>query len=576
MLSLAYPRLNLTVVVWLWMLPLLFAVWSLRGRKLGLRGFGLGWLAGVAFFAINLSWLWEVSGLGAIAVGLYLATYWGLWGWFAARWGNPLIALASESGDDAGHWKAAARSLRFAFMNAAVWVGLEWLRGWVFTGFGWNGVGAAFHDTPTLAQAADLFGVTGLSFVPVFLQCVMLQTGWRLAREARSGKFRPHWDFGIAVTLLAATFFYGVWRLRSERNRPAVELDLLMIQRNIPQDIKWNPLSADEIYSGYSEATDAALAALEAENQRAAENALTEGRQLAELRYPDLVLWPESALPYPMWYLEDGGYPADQINIDFVSRQVIGERGFGFIVGVNERELELLPNGELVTKDGGGLYNSIVLFPESMDGISSYRKVHLVPFGEYIPLREQIPLFERAFQFSAGADFGGNFRRGQSTDPLTVDIDGEAVGIIPAVCFEDTVGRLMRKFVRSGPQFLVNLTNDGWFGESAEAEQHLANARFRCIELRRPMVRAANTGVSCLIDTTGSSGRSGDSGAARELRGEDGTPFVEGHLFGRLRVPREPTTTLYAVVGDVPVVVMGVLGLVLGWLGRERKRSERP
>lgn len=574
-LALAYPRWDLGGVVWIWMLPLLAVLWSVKGRRAGLRGYGIGFLAGLAFFLLNLSWLWEVSGLGAIILSAYLALFWGLWGWFAATWGKPWSEDAGGLGR--GHWQVAVRSLRFAFTNAAMWTLIEWFRGWFLTGFGWNGLGVAFHQTPVIAQAADLFGVTGLSFLPVFLQCVVLQTGRRLVAEAREGKFRPHWDFGLAVGLVALTFMYGVWRLAAEPRRPAAEVDLLLIQRNIPQDIKWDPKSADAIYLDYAEATEAALAEVEQANQQAVEEALSEGREVAELRYPDLLLWPESALPEPLWYLADEGYPETQLNVDFVRRQVIGERGFGFIVGVNERELELLPDGTPVGKKGGGLYNSIVLFPETMDDISSYRKMHLVPFGEFIPLRKRIPLLEAAFKFSAGAEFGGNFGRGESTDPLEVKIDGESVGVIPAVCFEDTIGRLMRRFVRGGPQFMANLTNDGWFKESAEAEQHLANARFRCIELRRPMVRAANTGVSCLIDTTGSTADREKPGAAPlELRGGDGKPFVEGHLFGRLKVPTEPTLTLYAAAGDLPVVVLGFAGLVVAWIGSRRGKRGEP
>ena len=175
-------------------------------------------------------------------------------------------------------------------------------------------------------------------------------------------------------------------------------------------------------------------------------------------------------------------------------------------------------------------------------------------------------------RFSAGADFGGDFHRGKSTEPLPVSVDGEQVGVMPAVCFEDTLGRLMRRFVRSAPQFMVNLTNDGWFGRSVAAEQHLANARFRCIELRRPMVRSANTGVTSLIDTLGGSPDTED-GAAMELRGEDGTPFVAGHLFGKLQVPRQPLTTGYARWGDLPVVLLGAVGVMAGWRARCR-RSE--
>lgn len=567
LLSLAYPRWNLGGVVWLGLLPLLAVVWTVGGRRAGWRGFGLGWLAGAAFFGLNLSWLWTVTGLGAMLLGAYLALFWGVWGAWAATGGNP---WRGDRPAPAGGGQRTA--LRLAFANAAVWAGLEWLRGWLLTGFGWNGLGVAFHDTPVLAQAADLAGVAGLSVLPVFVQCVLLQAGRRIAGEARRGRFGRQWDLLAALVVVGAVATYGVWRLASEGRRPAVAVDVLLIQRNIPQDVKWDPPSADELYQDYLGATDAALGRLERRNEEAVRGALAAGGEGATLAWPDLVAWPETALPEPLWFLDGHGYPAEQLNASFIEQAVLAGRGFTFVVGVNEMELERSAGGELVRKDGGRLFNSIALFPGRFAGATTYRKAHLVPFGEFIPLREQLPVLERAFRFSAGVDFGGDFDRGSSFEPLHATVDGRQIGILPAICFEDTVGRLMRRFARGGPQLLVNLTNDGWFRHSAAAEQHLANARFRCIELRRPMLRAANTGVSCLVDTTGSlADPAHPGGPQRAIRSADGSPFIAGELFGTLRVPEQAARTPYVLAGDAPVAALGLLGLVAGRRGRPRR-----
>jgi apolipoprotein N-acyltransferase len=562
LLSLAYPQWNLGWVVWLGLLPVLGVVWTGPGRRAGWRGFGLGWLTGAAFFGLNLGWLWTVSGLGALMVGGYLALFWGAWGAWAATCGNPWRDTGVHAGGEelpAGHW----RGLRVAFSNAALWAGIEWLRGWFLTGFGWNGLGVALHDTPVLAQAADLLGVAGLSFLPVFVQCGLAQALRRVAVAGCRGWSMGVRDLAVPAALVAATAGYGVFRLGSEDRGPAVRVDALMIQRNIPQDVKWDPLSADVIYQGYLRATDAALDRLEEQNRRLMREA---GGPGGPLNWPDLVVWPESALPEPLWFHATAGYPREQINADFIERAVLAGRGFTFIVGVNEMELAGTAAGGYVRKDDGGLYNSIAVFPGGFAGATSYRKVHLVPFGEFIPLRRQLPVLERAFRFSAGVDFGGDFDRGGSLEPLQVKVDGRAVGVVPAVCFEDTVGRLMRRFARPGPQLLLNATNDGWFKQSAAAEQHLANARFRCIELRRPMLRAANTGVTCLIDSRGLlADPAAPAGPPRALLGPDGRPFVEGELFGTLSVPEQATPTLYALAGDLPVVLLGWAGLLAGW-----------
>ena len=146
------------------------------------------------------------------------------------------------------------------------------------------------------------------------------------------------------------------------------------------------------------------------------------------------------------------------------------------------------------------------------------------------------------------------------------------IGAIPTVCFEDSVPRVVRRFVRDGPQVIINTTNDGWFKESAAADQHFANARFRAIELRRPMLRCANTGVSAAIDSTGSTAHP-DTGKTQILRDAKGSHFTRGSLLAELDVPLHPSTTLYAVIGDYGVMVLALAGLLLPWTARRAVTS---
>ncbi|MGB1129414.1 MAG: nitrilase-related carbon-nitrogen hydrolase, partial [Haloferula sp.] len=170
----------------------------------------------------------------------------------------------------------------------------------------------------------------------------------------------------------------------------------------------------------------------------------------------------------------------------------------------------------------------------------------------------------------SGASYGGAFSKGQSFEPLQVDAAGENVGLIPSVCFEDTVPRLMRRFVRGGPQWIVNVTNDGWFRESPAAAQHFANAKFRAIELRRPMVRCANNGVTAAINAVGSTAHP-ETGEAQELRDEDGGHFTRGWILAEVDIPRQPSLSLYMLIGDAGVAILGSLGLLGGvWIGRRR------
>ena len=210
-------------------------------------------------------------------------------------------------------------------------------------------------------------------------------------------------------------------------------------------------------------------------------------------------------------------------------------------------------------KEKAKIYNSIAVQNAGGD-LVTYRKRHLVIFGETIPFVESIPLLKKIYEQQAGAEYNGSFTAGPSLDPLPYKLKGKDIGIIPAVCFEDTVPRLTRKFARPGPQIIVNLTNDGWFKESPAAAQHFANARFRAIELRRPMLRCANTGVSAAIDTIGSTTHP-KTGKPQILVDSNGSHFTRGSLLTELNIPIQPSVSLYLIIGDGGIILLSIIGL---------------
>lgn len=585
LLALCFPGWNLSGFVWVWMLPLFIVIW--RGERKR-YGFSVGYLAGLAFWLLNLKWLWTVSGLGAMAIAAFLALYFGLWGMIAVSVGNPWRerkgrkagqkqstkvtskieekiaskqAAAKSGGLLGGALGESMRSLKFALVNAAAWVGIEWLRGWLFTGFGWNGLGVAFHNTPVLAQAADLVGVTGLAFTPVFMSAVLVQTGRRLMAEASAGKLKPRLDFSIAALLLALQFCYGVWRSRDVTSWDTQRVRVLLVQENIPQDLKWDERAVVDIMEGYREATEQAIHKLDADNMAAVQAAADDSE--VELKQPDFVIWPESAMPNPLLYIEgeQGHYFYGDVR-HLIEGEIRPLGNFTLIAGMNEFEAE--HEGEMIKwKQDGGQYNSIVAVTPGKpveQSVVTYRKLHLVIFGEYIPFKDKLPFLSKLFEFSAGAEFAGNFSAGESTDPLVLPTGEGEVQVIPNVCFEDTVGRLTRKFVRRDPQIIVNVTNDGWFKESEAAAQHMANARFRAIELRRPMIRCANTGVSGIISASGSLVDAA-TGEHQMIKDGDGSHFVRGSLYGHAYAPKHGPMTLYALVGDWFAWLM--IGLVI-------------
>lgn len=570
MLVFAYPGWNLSWVVWLWMLPLLYALWGWdnRDRKFEIsdvssaenttppkrrspawRGFRLAYLAGLAFFIPNLNWVrhssrvisgasdntwvgWgpELMGMGAVVgLSLYISLYWGLWGAFAATIGRPRISPEGNTtaGDTGRLFSVSLESLRSAFLCASAWVACEWLRGIVFTGFGWNGLGVALWQMKILIQGVEFVGVTGLSFLPVFVACILWNTMLRFRQEVRTSRVRPHADFFCAVALMLVNAGYGAQQLMEQKPASSPEvipLKLALVQGNIGQQEKWDGRRyedvGDSIYNLYGRLT------VQAVMQNPGEK-------------PQLVIWPESALPFPFH---------DPNHVDFLN-DMLGLADYSLLTGADIL-IPMQPN-----------YTGASLMRGNFNNHQLHRKVHLVPFGEYLPLRT-FPGMDALL----GGVIMGDFASGPSTEPLKME-EPAGVQLMPLICFEDTVGRLARKFVRAAPQLLVNMTNDGWFLRSEANEQHLANAIFRCIELRRPMVRACNTGITCAIDDKGRI----PPGAM--LWNEKDSFFYKGVLRQTVNLEKTPPMTLYARFGDVfSIGMLGIMGMAIVMGGVRRRK----
>lgn len=506
-LSLGFPGINFQPAVWLWLYPLLGALWLRDLTKK--RAFSIGLVAGLSFGFVNLSWVRHSSrvingatgnewmGIGVEAMGwsavlglsLFVAAHIGVWAVLASRIGRPGKAVVLH-----GNWlDNSLDSLRSAALTACAWVAMEWVRSWMFTGFGWNGLGVALHRNAVLIQIADSVGVAGVAFLPVFASCVLFNVVRRYVLRARSGRaFLYHFDALVVAILLAGQAVYGLVKLGASEG-PTVPVRTALVQLNVPQiDI----FTRDHLAERY---------------QRYAEFTKLFGQQ------SDLVVWPESAL----------GLPFEHPDHERFFDDLLGSASFALLAGCDVGDVESPP-----------AYTSAALFQGGYKNAQLHHKVHLVPFGEYVPLRHTIPFLNA----TVGQIIQADFTPGPRTEPLQLARPG--VGIIPLICFEDTDGALARKFLREGqPQLLVNVTNDGWFLQSSEPEQHLANALFRAIELRRPLCRACNTGVTGFIDDRGR--------LLSSLRDPDThSTFMEGVLPATVAVPQHPPVTLYARFGD--------------------------
>ncbi len=505
-LMLAYPRWDFEIAVWLWMLPLLGVLWTKRADGKKPRPFLLGFIAGLAFFIPNLWWLrnssrvlppayatdaswagWsqELMGFGAV-VGLagMCACFFGLWASFAVRVGR--------ARDD-----SSLASVRSALLCAIAWPACEWLRGIViFSGFGWDGLGVALHRNLPLIQIADIVGVSGVSFLPVFISVSVFHITTRFMRTRHIG-----WDALAAIVCMTAQLIYGYSRISAvTKVTDSTPVSVALVQRNVPQAEKFSwDFDGEAATRQYQRSAD-----LTREHAEAREG----------VQPVDLVVWPESAVPMPLFAAQEH------------------EQYFNSILALGD--FSLMAGTDVQVPDGPW-HNSAVLMRGTFANHQLYHKAHLVPFGEFLPYRDTFP-----FSLLAGV-LPGNFSPGTSFDPLR--LERPDIGIIPLICFEDTIGRVARRFVRPGPQLIVNITNDGWFIQSAETEIHTANSIFRSIELRRPMVRACNTGVTCVIDPTGRVTSRLEDPVSKST-------FIEGVLRATVPVQNNPPLTLYARWGD--------------------------
>lgn len=589
-LALAFPGIDFGAALWLWM-PLLVGSLDIgrdTNKARGWGSFGIGWLAGFAFHFISLRWLSDIwsagpflSVLGWLLLSSYLACYFGVWAVIVrciarldARLLTPKVqstaVLAERGKPTLDSWKdrhangsampdwlaSSLHVLRCATLAAAAWVALEWVRGFLFSGFSWNGLAMGMHDNATLIQAADLVGAHGLSFVPVFFGYVLYATLRRVHLEISHSRWRPHPDLGVAVMLVAGCFLYGVNRLSIDRE--VLPVDVALMQPMMSQEEKHNPQTAPEQAAKILAQLERAISEREDTNKKALAEAMDNGREIVlDSSSVDLLVLPESVLPWSLMTHETFDFAAGLQQRVGPGTDVV----FGTLV-------------EVIDVENPRSYNSIAVFESGLDYLKigewplQYHKVRLVPFGEYLPFRE-IGFIDAL----VGAAVPADFDVGESTEPLEIETHGKPYQLAPLLCFEDTVAHHVRKFVRKGePQLLVNVTNDGWFDHPAATLQHTACAKFRCIELRRPMVRSANTGVTCIIDETGSFHDCRKGGIIQRVQNATGTSTqVPGVLFGTAYLPIDGEFTVYAAFGDWFAKLCGLLVLVSAAITMARK-----
>ena len=488
--------LTLPVVVWL------------------IDGAGAGKLGGVAAAALSGWWF----GFGYLLAGLYwignaLLVDAQTFGWLLpfAIAGLPAgLALFMAAGFAIARLIWTQDASRILALAVALTVS-EWLRGHLLTGFPWNALGYALTSPLALAQAASLIGLWGLTFlaVAIFASPAVLADD----KTTTQRRWLPP---TVALIVLALMGAYGVFHLSREPMRLVENVKLRIMQPNLPQDAKFNYGARAEVMRKYLALSDRST-----------------GPQSAGVRDATVLIWPESAFPF--FLAREADAMAQIANLL--------PQGTILITGA-VRPPDAAPPGQPVTR----AYNSIYVIDHDGTILSIYDKLHLVPFGEFLPFQSAM----EKLGFTQITKVQGGFIPGTRRKPVELP---STPRVLPLICYEAIFpGDITSRDER--PAWIVNVTNDGWFGYSPGPYQHLQQARLRAIEEGLPIVRAANTGVSAVIDSSGRIVAQLGLGA-------------EGVLDSSL--PSAAAPTLYSRVGDVPAAVLVILGLALAV--RRRKKS---
>lgn len=512
MMAISFPAYGQSTIIFISLVPFLFVVSSIRLKKV----FLYSWLTGLIFFGTSLIWLLNTTRvvneynikLGAIIGFILLISYCALYfipfgiiaSFFIKKWAGTSLK----------------KNIQLMFVLTMSWVGLEYFRSIFFTGFSWNLLGISQYQNAPIIQSAELGGVFLISAIILWMNVGVFITARHYVKGKNLSKYRPHYEFMLGILPIAIAVAFGMQKLFHQHEH-IDNVQVALIQPNISQE--------ERALVGYNQAKDR----LKYHSFMAIKNSNL-----------DLLIWPETAT---IDCVRDNAYYMQLIK-DLVDKDV------SVLVGSPEK---IIFDNLKIPQMRNGFLNASILFTkdnlhhqqnykysedifethihkshDNFIGVGDvYYKQHLVPFGEYVPMPDILG-------FLSPMDF--DFFPGSKHQPLLSILNKEPFSIL--ICFEDTVPALASSAVRKGARWIVNQTNDAWFDPSSQSEQHVAHAVFRCVENRVPMVRACNTGVTCIIDKFGR--------IKQRLKIQE-----QGFITGSIDIDKNFYQTFYTNNGDI-------------------------
>ncbi|MGV8059356.1 MAG: apolipoprotein N-acyltransferase [Smithellaceae bacterium] len=434
LLFLSFPKYGSGFLAWVALIPLFRAMKEVVSIRQGLL---LGFITGLVCHTGLIYWIvYVVVNYGympvylGITLMLLLACYLSL---YTAVFAAGIVLFRQK--------------IALYFAAPVLWICLEYCKSYIMTGFPWENLGYSQYLNHYIIQFADVAGVFGLSFLIVLVNVTLF--------EVFAVKSKKKFILAaVVILIIAGVLIYGINRSRQVDAvlQKAAGIEVSLLQGNIDQSIKWNEGFQKETINIYE--------------QLSLKNAPAKG---------SLVVWPETALPFNYQDVSDFQKQVRDVSLKTKSWFIFGSTSY------EKSKIDI------------DYYNSAYLLSPTGEIKGKYNKAHLVPYGEYVPLRNFFPFIKK---LTAGM---GDFTAGNGYHPLTMD--NKKIGIL--ICYEGILPSAARSYKKEGAELLVNITNDAWFGATSAPFQHFSMTVLRAVETRLYLVRAANTGISAIVDPTG-------------------------------------------------------------------------
>lgn len=406
-------------------------------------------------------------------------------------------------------------TVSFALVFAVVFTSFEYLRGVLFTGFPWFLMGWTQYDFPHMIQIASVTGVYGVSFVILLVNGLLCEFFIRIGEKGRN----KYVLLILSLLLAGGNYFYGMYSLdKHDKKNDTGVFKIFAVQGNVFPSLIWDPVYSREKFNKYAD--------------------LTSDNYSDDC---DMIVWPEGAIDGEIRYHDD--------NFQFVKDTAVAKN-----------KPFLLQSNDVIFGENSSYYNAAFLFSEEGKLKDVYYKIHLVPFGEYTPFRKYISFLSKFVPIPE------NFTAGKEVKLFDFSMGEVKIKAAPLVCFEDVFPSHVRQFMKSGADIMINVTNDGWFKKSFAPFQHMALSLFRAVEHNRPMIRVANTGISCAVDGAGR--------IVSRLTDSEGKSLCRDAAgILKVRLKQDSGITFYTRFGDVFAFSMMFIFFIFAILAFKSKKD---